>query len=145
MAIVSHLDDEYGNNDTLDVVLSKIHEYDGAISISELNVVCDDVVELNATINNLGDSTITDLEIQVLVNGVVIDTINASVEIPFLEQEDVFITIDSNLQALNNDITLNLLSVNNLLDGDLTNNSASTTTDLDSNYDVNKPKNRKAL
>ena len=136
MAIVSHLDDEYGNNDTLNVLLSKVYEFDGAISISELNVVCDDVVELNAIVNNLGDSTITDLEIQVLVNGVIIDTINTSVEIPFLDQGNIFIAIDSNLQAFNNNITLNLLSVNNQLDEDLTNNSASTTTDLDSNYDL---------
>ena len=136
MAIVSHLDDEYGNNDTLDVVLSKIHEYDGAISIGDLNVVCDDIVELKAIIDNQGDSTITDVEIQIFANGVAVDIINASVDIPFLDQGTVLISIDNNLQALNNNITLNLLSINNQLDGDLSDNSASTITDLDSDYDI---------
>ena len=136
MAIVSHLDDEYGNNDTLDVVLSKIHEYDGAISIADLNVVCDDIVELKAIIDNKGDSTITDVEIQVFANGVAVDIINASVDIPFLDQGTVLISIDNNLQAFNNNITLNLLSINNQLDGDMSDNSVSTITDLDSDYDL---------
>ena len=58
-----------------------------------------------------------------------------AVDIPFLEQATVTIMIDNNLQE-NNTITLNVLNVNNQLDGDGTNNSASTTTTLDSNYDT---------
>tara|TARA_B110000459_G_scaffold168787_1_gene188059 strand:- start:304 stop:2940 length:2637 start_codon:yes stop_codon:yes gene_type:complete len=134
-AIVSHVDDEYGNNDTLNVVLRKVHEFDGELSVGELNVVCNGVAEVIAIITNQGEATITDVAIEVIVNGAVVELINASVEIPFLEQGTVAISIDDNLQAENN-ITLNLLSVNSQIDGDLSNNSASTSTNLDSNYDI---------
>ena len=40
------------------------------------------------------------------------------------------------MQAANNNITVSLLSVNSQLDGDLTDNSVSTITNLDSNYDI---------
>ena len=135
-AILSHEDDEYGNNDTLNFVLTKVYEFDGALTMGDLNVVCDEDVELDIIINNEGDATITNVLLEVIVNGAVVDVINASVNIPFLEQETVSISIDDNLQAANNNITVSLLSVNSQLDGDLTNNSVSTITNLDSNYDI---------
>ena len=135
-AIVSHEDDEYGNNDTLSVVLSKVYEYNGAIAISEQNVVCDGIVEINAVITNEGAATITDVQIQVFANGSLVDLVNATVEIPYLEQGTVAISIDNNLNPDNNNITLNLLSVNSQLDGDLSNNSASTITNSNSSYDI---------
>jgi hypothetical protein len=134
--IVSHVDDEYGNNDTLDIVLTKLHELDGALSIGNLAVVCNDEVEVHAVITNLGETTITTAQIQVVVNGLVVDVNFAGVEIPYQEDGTVVITIDDNLVQTNNTITLNLLNVNNQVDGDSTNNSASTTTTLDSDYDI---------
>lgn len=134
--IVTTIDDEYGNNDTLNIVLSKIHVLDGELSIGQLTVACDDVVEVNAIVTNQGETTITDAEIEVVVNGLVVDAIVATVDVPFQEQGTVAITIDDNLQQINNSITLNLVSVNNQVDGDLTNNSAITTTSLDSDYDI---------
>jgi hypothetical protein len=134
-AIVSHPDDEYENNNTLNLVLNKVQELDAALSIEELSVVCNDEVEVDAVITNQGDTTITAVQIEVVVNGTVVGLINADVDIPFLEQETVTIAIDNNLQE-NNAIILNVLNVNNQTDGDGTNNSASTTTTLDSNYDT---------
>lgn len=134
--IVSDVDDEYGNNDTLIVVLSKVHLFDGELSIGELTVACNDMVEVDAIVTNQGETTISDVEIEVVVNGLVVDLINATVDVPFQEQGLVTITIEDNLQQSNNHITLNLLNVNNQLDGDVSNNSASTTTTLDSDYDV---------
>ena len=135
-AIVSHVDDEYGNNDTLNVVLSKVHSLDGDLSIGDLTVVCNDEVEIEAVIKNLGETTISDVAIQVVVNGMVSSLINATVDIPFEEKGTVVINIDNNLTELNNNIILNLLSINNQADGDLTNNSVSTNTTLDSSYDI---------
>lgn len=134
--IVTHADDEYGNNDTLNVVISKVHALDGALETGNLAVVCDDEVELDAVIANLGETTITEVEIQVAVNGFVVDVITETVDIPFQEDGTVQITINSNLQPTNNNITITLLSVNGQVDGVLTNNLASTTTDLDSDYDI---------
>jgi hypothetical protein len=133
--IVSHPDDEYGNNDTLSVVIRKVHALDGEMSIGNLVVVCDDEIEVNAIITNQGETTITSVQIQVIVNGSVVDLINANVHIPFENQGTVLITIDDNLQS-NNNISLNLLSVNNQADGDLSNNSAATSSTLDSDYDL---------
>ncbi|MDB3905287.1 T9SS type A sorting domain-containing protein [Crocinitomicaceae bacterium] len=135
MAIVSHDDDEYGNNDTLNVVLSKVHALDGEISIGELEVVCNDEIELSAIINNQGETTITEVAIEVVVNGLVVDVINTTVDVPFQNQDKVEITIGNNLQQSNNNIILNLISINNQSDENLTNNSASTNTTLNSNYD----------
>lgn len=134
-AIVSHPDDEYENNDTLNVVLSKVHELDGAISVGEISVVCNEVVEVDTIVTNNGASIISEIQIEVVVNGSVVEVINASVDIAFQEQETLTVVIDDNLQQ-NNNITLNVLNINTQEDQDLTNNSVSTTTSLDSNYDT---------
>ncbi len=134
--IVTHLDDEYVNNDTLHYVLSNTHVLDGELSMGQLNVVCDDVVEVNAVITNQGETIITEVEIEVVVNELVVDVITETVEILFQDQGIVAISIDENLQELGNEITLNLLSVNDQMDGDGTNNSGTSTTDLGSEYDI---------
>jgi len=133
---VNHMLDEYENNDSLSVIVSKVHALDGALSIADIAVVCDEEVEVNTVILNQGETTITDVKIEVVVNGVVVDIINQSVNITFQEQEGFIINIDDNLQQNNNNITLNLLEVNNQVDGDSSNNSDFTTTNLDSEYDI---------
>ena len=70
-----------------------------------------------------------------MVNDLIVNVINSPVEIPFLQQGAVVITIDENLQE-NNNITLNLLEINGQPDEDITNNSAFTSTGLDSDYDI---------
>ena len=134
--IVTDIDDEYGHNDTLNVVLSKVHELDGELSIGDVVVACNDVVEVNAIITNKGEMNITHAQIEVNVNGTAVDVVLATMDVPFQEQGSVAITIGDNLQQNNNDIELHLLGVNDQVDGDLTNNSAGTTTSLDSNYDI---------
>ena len=133
---VNHILDEYENNDSLSVIVSKVHALDAALSIADIAVVCDEEVEVNTVILNQGETTITDVKIEVVVNGVVVDIINQSVNITFQEQEGFIINIDDNLQQNNNNITLNLLEVNNQVDGDSSNNSDFTTTNLDSEYDI---------
>jgi hypothetical protein len=133
---VNHILDEYENNDSLSVIVSKVHALDGALSIADIAVVCDEEVEVNTVILNQGETTITDVKIEVVVNGVIVDIINQSVNITFQEQEGFIINIDDNLQQNNNNITLNLLEVNNQVDGDSSNNSDFTTTNLDSEYDI---------
>ena len=135
-AIVSDEDDEYGNNDTLNVVLNKIHVLDGELTIGDIAVACDEVVEIDAIVENHGENTITNVVIGVSVNGSALENFNAGTNIPYEEQGVVSITIDDNLQEINNDITLSLVSVNGQGDGDITNDFASTTTTLDSDYDV---------
>ena len=134
-SIVSHINDEYENNDTLSVVLRKVHLLNGEISLGELEVVCDAVVELEALVYNHGEETITEIEIEVVVNDLTVDVVDAEVNIPFEQQGVVTIAIDDNLEQDNN-ITLNLLDINSQQDEDLTNNSATISADLDSSYDI---------
>ena len=134
-SIVNHINDEYETNDTLSVVLRKVHLLNGEISLGELEVVCDDVVELEALVYNHGEETITEIEIEVVVNDLTVDVINAEVNIPFEQEGMVTIAIDDNLEQDNN-ITLNLLDINSQQDEDLSNNSATTSASLDSNYDI---------
>ncbi|MDA9850440.1 lamin tail domain-containing protein, partial [Flavobacteriaceae bacterium] len=134
-SIVNHINDEYENNDTLSVVLRKVHLLNGEISLGELEVVCDDIVEAEAIVYNHGEETITELEIEVIVNDLSVNIIDAEVNIPFEQEGIVTIAIDDNLQQ-NNNITLNLLEINGQQDEDLSNNSATTSASLDSNYDI---------
>ena len=134
--IVTDINDEYDTNDTLNIVLSKVYALDGEISIGDQTVVCNNEVELEAIITNLGETNITQAKIQVIVNGMEVDILTPILDIPFLEQEVVTLTIDENLQQTNNNITLNLLSANNQADGNSGNNSSSTSTNLDSDFDI---------
>lgn len=134
--IVTDAEDEYGNNDTLTVVISNVHVLDGEISIGNVAANCEGEVELEAIITNQGETTLNTAQIQIVVNGQVVDVEFASVSIPFQEQESVFVTIDDNLNPTNNNITVNLLNVNNQVDGDATNNSASTNTTLESDHEM---------
>ncbi|MDA9563069.1 T9SS type A sorting domain-containing protein [Flavobacteriales bacterium] len=134
--IVSDLDDEYGNNDTLNSLLSKVHALDGELSFEQLTVLCGDVLEAEVIITNYGETTITDTQIEVVVNGLAVDTMDVTVDVPFEEEESVTINIEDNLQQMNNNITLNLLNVNGQSDGNLSNNSVTSITNLDSDYDI---------
>ena len=134
-AIVSHPNDEYGTNDTLNVLLSKVYALDGALSIEAFEVLCDEVLQVEAMLTNQGDETITDVDIEVVVNGTIVDVVSAAVNVPFLEQKSLLITISDNLQQ-NNIVELNIVSVNSQLDGDLSNNLATASTNLDSDYDI---------
>jgi hypothetical protein len=132
---VNHPADEYENNDTLNIVLSKIEQLDGAISIEELEVICDDVVELTAMVTNLGETTINELTIEVVVNDQVVDLITTSVEIDTQNQDSIVISISENLQE-NNAIVLNIIEINGQEDDSFINNSSSITTNLESDYDI---------
>lgn len=134
--IVTDVDDEYGNNDTLDVVLSNIHLLDGALAIGQVKVVCNDEVQVKALITNQGETAITEVQIEVAVNGLVVDVVTAIVNIAYEGSEMVTILVTDNLLQSNNTIMLNLLSVNVQVAGSSTNNSATVSTTLDSDYDI---------
>lgn len=134
--IVRHDEDEYENNNTFSTILSKLYELDGALSIDSLKVVCNDEIDVEAIITNEGENNIDQITIEVVVNGLVVEVVDATVDVPFGEQDFLKITLSDNLSQGNNEITLNLLEVNNLQDEVLSNNSASTTSNLESDYDV---------
>ena len=116
-------------------IRDRIQELDGTISVEELEVVCDDIVEVTAIVTNYGETTINEVSIEVVVNDQVVEIITTSVDIPTQNQEFVALSISENLQE-NNTIILNLVEVNGQEDDNFENNSNSFTTSLDSDYDI---------
>ena len=136
--VVSDTIDGYDGNDTLNVVLSKLHLLEGGIEIGATVAKCGSEVEVKAKVTNYGEATFNTTEIEVVVNGLVVDTVIYNSGIPYLAEVEVAIVVNENLQSINNEITLNLLNVNGEQDAITENNTATTTADLDSNFDVIK-------
>jgi len=136
MAVVTSSIDGYANNDTLNVILSKVHLLEAGLSIGEVTAKCDTELDLDVLVTNYGETTLTDIGVEVIVNGLAVDTAYFNRGIPFTESRQFKVTITENLQPLNNQIILNLLNVNGTQDAVATNNSASVTTGLNSSYDV---------
>ncbi len=134
-AIVYHAEDGYSTNDTLISTISKLHLLEGGIMASLKKVDCSNAIEATATITNYGESSFSNTQIEVIVNGITVDTFDYGFSIPYLAEVNITIPISENLQEENNEITLNLLSINGEQDAISTNNSSSFTTSLDTEYD----------
>ncbi len=132
---LSHPDDVYENNDSLTTTVSNIPQYDASLEIEALRVLCGDLVEVDLTISNLGDTTINEIEIETMVNGLSILVNYESFEIPYSEQETVTLVLDQNLQE-SNDILLDIISINNQNDESTANDIVTTTTTLESSYNI---------
>jgi len=134
--VVSEETDGYSANDTLNVVLSKLHLLEGGITITDGFAKCGDEIEVRAKVTNYGETTFNNTEIEVVSNGMVVDVVNYTSNIPYTVEASVNIIVTENLLPDNNEITLNLLTVNGEADAISDNNNASVSTDLsDSNFD----------
>ncbi len=133
--IVSDTIDGYPDNDTLNVVVSHLHELEGGIEITDAYALCGDEIEVKALISNYGETTFTDTEIEVMVNGMAVETINYTNSIPYLAEIELTISISENLQINDNEIILNIVSINGLQDAVSSNNTSTFNTNLDSEYE----------
>tara|TARA_B100000497_G_scaffold90745_1_gene101241 strand:- start:1377 stop:5558 length:4182 start_codon:yes stop_codon:yes gene_type:complete len=135
--IVKDVDDEYGNNDTLNVVLTKLHLLDGSLDIMEVEAICDDKIRADIMVTNHGETTINELEIELTINGVSIDIFSFNVDISSQEQDIISLIFDDILSTgSSNILNFDLINANSQIDGDLVNNSAFTSTVVDSDYDI---------
>lgn len=132
--IVTHPSDGYRGNDTLNYELSKLHFLEGGISDVQAIAKCGNVVDLKAKVTNYGEATFFDTEIEVVVNGVAVDTFVYDFNIPYQSVVNVEVTVTENLQQNDNEITLNLLRVNGQPDAVVDNNHSSIGVDLESDY-----------
>ena len=133
--IITDEDDEYGNNDTLNFVITKNHVLDAEVSIGAIDFVCNGDIFANIVFTNLGDETITSVVFQVLVNGQIVDTINEEVFIHNTDNDVVSIEIDNIDSSNDNEVTINLISVNGGVDGDLVNNVTSSEIDSETTFE----------
>ena len=132
---VAHPSDGYSNNDTLETVISNLHLLEGGLVTALKSARCGAEIEVFAIVTNYGESTFNNTEIEVVVNGMIVDTINYDFSIPYLAEVDITISVTENLEPADNEILLNLLSVNGQPDAVPTNNSSSINTSLDSAFD----------
>lgn len=133
---VSHPSDGYTGNDTLNTVVSKLHLLEGGISAGEGTGKCGNELEVTAKVTNYGESTFNNTEIEVIANGVIVDTISYGLNIPYLGEADIVILITENIQQNSNEVTLNLLRVNGQQDEVIDNNFAVLSDiHLDTDYD----------
>ena len=132
---ITHPEDVYENNDSLTITVSNILQFDGALEIDSLSVLCDEIVQINLIVSNHGDTTINEIEIETTVNGVSSFVDFTSLEVPFSQQETLTLILDQNLQE-SNEIIIDLFSINSENDQNSNNNTVSTTTSLDSSYDT---------
>ena len=133
--IVTDSIDGYSRNDTLTTVISKLHALEGGLIAELKDVKCGEEVDIIAHVSNYGATTFSNTEIEVVVNGLVVDVVSYNFSIPYSVEVDIVITVTENLMPTDNEITLNLLSVNGTPDAVMDNNSSSITTDLDSDFD----------
>lgn len=134
--IVSDPDDGYSNNDTLEFVLSKLYFLDVSISFGQVNPTCVGQLGVNAVLSNQGQEAIETVQIQVEVNGTIVEVLEESVDIESGEQGVVNFILEDNLLPTDNDIQMLLIGVNGVSDGDLSNNVVLTTADLDVDFET---------
>ncbi len=133
--IVAHPSDGYSENDTTSLVLTKLHFLEGGITLLDGEAKCGNEVLVNVSVTNYGEATFNDTRIEVISNGLAVDTVMYDFGIPYQAEVQIGITVTENLNQTDNEIILNLLSVNGAQDAILDNNSTSYTTDLDSDFD----------
>jgi len=133
--IVSDIDDEYGNNDTLDYTLTKIHQLEAAVSIGMLNEKCNNEVEATITVFNNGDNTINSVQFELIINGESAGFFNEEVDISSLNQGYISVIVEGNYQTFDNEVSVSILSVNGLIDEDSSNDYATAILDIQSTYD----------
>jgi len=136
--VVSHPEDGFSANDTLRSIITSLFPYDASLTASLEDKLCAGQVEVKATIFNNGANDITKAEIEVVVNNVVVDIIDENITIESLTENDFTFIISEGLDLGDNDVTLNLLRVDNQVDGVSDNNSSSINVNLDDNLNLVK-------
>ena len=135
MGIISDVDDEYGNNDTLNYVVSKMYQLDAGVSIGNLSETCDNEILATVIIENNGGNMINNVMFEIFINGESAGDFYELVEIPSLTQDEITVVVDGNIQANDNLVVVNIIGVNGLVDGQSSNNSATAMLDFEASYD----------
>ena len=133
--IVIHPDDEYGNNDTLNYVVSNINELDGAISIESISVMCDGSVQANVEFENTGSDDLNSVGFFVYANGDLQGFYTEDVEIAYGESTVVSVDVAGPFGAGENEFEVELTSVNGTTDIAPENNFGAITSSLESTSD----------
>ena len=121
---VNHSMDQNLINDTLTQNILKLVPIDGGLVGSAESLGCDSVIPASLTLTNLGGEIISTAAIEVIVNGMVIDTINYAGSIVFNQSTTIDYSVTDNLQIGNNSIQFTILTINGITDNETGNNTA---------------------
>jgi len=135
IGIVTDVDDEYGNNDTLNYVVSKIYQLDAGVTIGLLNETCDNEIEATIIIENNGGNTINNVMFEIIINGESAGDFYELVEISSLAQGEVTVVVEGNIQASDNEVVVNIIAVNGQVDEEAFNNSYTSILEVEATYD----------
>ncbi|WP_436517181.1 CARDB domain-containing protein [Ekhidna sp. To15] len=126
--------DELPGNNSLTKNLKKIAENDASISSSAIGTTCNNVITAAVTITNEGGNTLESVDIEVYLNASLEETINWTGSLETGEEEIVEIEV-SDLSEGNNDISIVLVSPNEVADEVPGNNGSDLVVNLDSSLD----------
>jgi hypothetical protein len=133
--IVSDAEDEYGNNDTLDFILTKINQLDAAVSLGILNETCDNETEVTIFIVNNGSNIITNIQFEIIINGQSAGIFNEQVEIESQSDRQISVIADAGFIAPENEVFVQIISVNGQADEVSSNDFATSILSVQSTYD----------
>ncbi len=135
-AAVYHPEDGFDRNDTLQTIVSKVHLLEGGLTIIDSQAKCGEEVEVTALVNNYGEESFYNTKIEVVSNGVAVDIVEYTFNIPSFTEVEIDITVTENLMADNNVIELNLISLNDVTDAIPDNNTDSAAVSLETEFDI---------
>lgn len=122
-------------NDTTVAIVENFRELDAAVSIAEsAEDICSTEAEVTVQIKNLGLESISNVAVEIELNGTAVDTITDTFDIMTADQGQLSTTV-TDLQAGDNIINATILTVNEMTDQLLSNNTASTTIFVDENLE----------
>jgi len=132
--VVAHPEDGYSRNDTLAEIVHKLHPLEGAITSVQGRAKCGSEVEVIAKVLNLGEFTFSNTELEVTVNGQLVETLNYDFGIPYLAEVPIVITVKDNLEQIGNEISVKLVKVNGEEDAVADNNEKEFSIDLNPDF-----------
>ena len=133
--IVSDAEDEYGNNDTLDFTLTKIHQLDAEVSLGILNETCENETEATIFVVNNGSNIITNIQFEIIINGQSAGVFNEQVEIEYQSERQISVIADAGFIAPENEVSVQIISVNGQADDVSSNDFATSILSIQSTYD----------
>lgn len=133
--IVIDSEDEYGNNDTLNFVLTKLHTLDAAISIESMSVLCDGTVQANVEVENTGSDALSSLGFYIFSNGDLDGFYTEDLDLAYGESAIVSVEVNGPFVGGDNVFEVELSHINGQVDGELDNNFGTIVSDLESTSD----------
>lgn len=115
---ISHPDDQNRLNDTLRTTVTKLIDLNGTLAGGLAGISgCEGSASALLTLGSLGGEVISEAVIEVVVNGVVIDSIQYEGSLAYNQSDDFAYAFSEGLQAGNNSIVFQIVSVNGVADG----------------------------